>query len=49
MSLSGAQYVGNFTYLAGVLCKQIIGIKFESFRRIEILEKSDDGSMFIIG
>lgn len=49
ISLSGAQYVGNLTYLAGVLCKQMIGMYFRSFSSTEILEKSDDGSKFMMG
>lgn len=49
ISLSGAQYVGNLTYFAGVLCKQIIGIYCKSFSSTEILEKSDEGSTFITG
>lgn len=49
ISLSGAQYVGNFTYFAGVLCKQMIGMYCKSFSSTEILEKSDEGSTFMTG
>lgn len=47
--MSGAQYVGNLTYFAGVLCKQIMGLYFESFSKTEIREKSEAGSILIMG
>lgn len=49
MSLSGAQYVGSLTYLAGVLCKHKIGIYCNSFNSTEIREKSEEGSTLMIG
>lgn len=49
MSLSGAQYVGNLTYFAGVLCRHIIGMYLVSFKCTDILEKSELGSILIMG